>query len=595
MFKKVFKTLGYFFLMWIVSMMTIEHNFKYKYTFLLHQENHVYKPIRNVSTESAFEVWRSVLPIEHTISFEDEIEALKDTPTNYLPGENGTAVLLQNDLKNYIRVRVKQGWRNHAFNQFVSDIVPLNRSLPDVRDDWCKIQKYSKNLPAVSIIICFHNEAWSTLIRTLHSVLSRTPAHLIKEIILFDDRSTMLHLKSSLEEYVRQLPNVILVKSIRRQGLIRARLKAMEYATSQVLVFLDSHCECNTGWIEPLLDRIVTDPTTVVSPTVDLIDDKTLEYIAQDIGNLRIGGFTWDLKFIWMGIPQEMRWKRPNPAAPINTPTISGGLFAVHKTFFEKIGTYDKELELWGGENLELSFKTWMCGGSLEIVPCSHVGHIFRKLMPYKNGDPERLYRNLMRVAEVWMDDYKNYFLEKIGNPSISLKDISSRKQLRANLNCKPFEWYLNNIYPQLEIPDKYVARGQIYNGEYNLCFDFSPDESKIERFVQLMFCHNLGGNQYWVYTRYGQIKMEEFCLEYIANVLQMFICQGKVDSQRWLFNNLTQHIKHKKSQKCLQITKYPKGYILTLNDCTNPTILEQRWTMEKLRFERLEPDLYTH
>lgn len=44
-----------------------------------------------------------------------------------------------------------------------------------------------------------------------------------------------------------------------------------------------------------------------------------------------------------------------------------------------------------------------MCGGRLEVVPCSHVGHIFRKKSPYKwRSGVNVLQRNNIRLAEVF-------------------------------------------------------------------------------------------------------------------------------------------------------------------------------------------------
>ena len=56
-----------------------------------------------------------------------------------------------------------------------------------------------------------------------------------------------------------------------------------------------------------------------------------------------------------------------------------------------------------------------MCGGRLEIIPCSHVAHAYRNHAPYKFG---LVHLNTLRVAEVWLDSYKKYVYE--------LNDIST-------------------------------------------------------------------------------------------------------------------------------------------------------------------------
>ncbi|KAL0883328.1 hypothetical protein ABMA27_016736 [Loxostege sticticalis] len=540
--------------------------------------------------ESNFEVWQLLEPVKTVLSVDDKLSAV--TSYDLPPGVDGKPVLLNTELKSYLRNQVQRGWKNHAFNQFVSDLIPLNRSLLDVRDDWCKTQNYSKNLPEVTVVICFHNEAWSTLFRTVYSVLNRSPEKLVREIILYDDFSTMKHLKKQLDDYVQTLPKVRLIRASRREGLIRARMLAIKDVTSPVIVYLDSHCECTEGWLEPLLDRIALDPTTIVSPMVDYIHDTTFEYIPQDIHDLQIGGFNWYLKFKWNAVPGNMLRKRIDPAAPIKTPVISGGLFAINKDYFSKLGYYDDGFDIWGAENLELSFKAWMCGGSLEIVPCSHVGHVFRKRFPYK-GQKGSLIRNSVRLAEVWMDEYAQYYYETIGKQKIDYGNVSSRIALRKNLNCKSFQWYLEHVYPQLDIPENLVASGQIYSeSNYAGCLDASIEfDDKSHGGINFMPCHEQGGNQYWIYTQDGEIKREDKCLDFVFSMVTLYLCGSR--SQVWIYDTKTKHIRHLDTQKCLQVAKFSEGLRVILEQCS--TSSTQMWIVENFIVDRLAPELQVY
>ena len=129
-----------------------------------------------------------------------------------------------------------------------------------------------------------------------------------------------------------------------------------------------------------------------------------------------------------------------DPTIPVLSPTMAGGLFSIHKDFFQKLGKYDPGFDIWGGENLELSFKSWMCGGRLEILPCSHVGHIFRSRSPYKwRPGTNVLKKNSIRLAQVWLDDFKQIYFDRINNKLEDYGNITERLDLRRMLKCRRY------------------------------------------------------------------------------------------------------------------------------------------------------------
>ncbi|KAK7873044.1 hypothetical protein R5R35_000337 [Gryllus longicercus] len=498
--------------------------------------------------------------------------APRDGPAALLdgPGENGRPVVLPTNMSTDMKRLVDEGWLKNAFNQYASDLISVRRKLPDPRDAWCKAPgRYLPNadLPATSVIVCFHNEAWTVLLRTVHSVLDRSPPELLKEIVLVDDFSDMPHTKRQLEDYMAHYPKVKIVRATKREGLIRARLLGARHATAPVLTYLDSHCECTTGWLEPLLDRIARDPHTVVCPVIDVIDDNTLEYHWRDAGGVNVGGFDWNLQFNWHSVPERERQRHNNTAEPVWSPTMAGGLFSIDKAFFERLGTYDSGFDIWGGENLELSFKTWMCGGTLEIVPCSHVGHIFRKRSPYKwRSGVNVLKRNSVRLAQVWLDDYAKYYYQRVGYDLGDYGDVSARRELRQKLGCKSFQWYLDTVYPELFIPGEAVASGEVRNLGYGsrTCLDAPARKKDLHKPVGLFPCHRQGGNQYWMLSKTGEIRRDDACLDFSGYEVILYPCHGSKGNQFWQYNPKTQLIQHGSSKKCLAISENKQKLLMT-------------------------------
>ncbi|CAK1544760.1 unnamed protein product [Leptosia nina] len=488
----------------------------------------------------------------------------------------------------------KELYSVNGFNGALSDKIPLNRSLPDIRHIKCQKRTYIESLPTVSVVVPFHNEHWSTLLRTAVSVLNRSPDFLIKEVILVDDASTKDFLKTKLDDYLAEnLPKVKVIRLPTRSGLITARLAGAKQATADVLLFLDSHTEANVNWLPPLLEPIALDYRTVVCPYIDVIAYDTFEYRAQDEGAR--GAFDWELYYKRLPLlPKDIR----NMPEPFESPVMAGGLFAISRTFFWELGGYDPGLDIWGGEQYELSFKIWQCGGRMVDAPCSRVGHIYRKFAPFPNpGHGDFVGRNYRRVAEVWMDEYAQYLYKRRPNYlKIDTGDISEQKALRTKLHCKPFRWFMTQI--AFDLPVKYppvepnpFAEGRIRPSTHpQLCVD-AHHGAQMEK-LQLKTCSDgSAAEQRFILSWHKDIrsKSRNMCWDLPESApkspIVLYSCHLGGGNQLWRYYPDTKRLKHGTNDICLDWDPPSRALYIKPCDAESTT---QEWIVDHVDYEMM-------
>merc|ERR1712217_22697 len=143
------------------------------------------------------------------------------------------------------------------------------------------------------------------------------------------------------------------------------------------------------------------------------------------------------------------------------------------------LGLFDVGMLEWGGDHFGLTMKVWRCGGRIETVPCSRIGHLFRdpSHRPYP-VQVNQVVLNYKRLAHIWLKDHLDYFYRmKPEAKSMTLLDMEEQYKQHDELNCKNMTWYLENIdhemlyemdkicHPYVSGPDKCkgdVAPGRI-------------------------------------------------------------------------------------------------------------------------------------
>ncbi|CAL1539923.1 unnamed protein product [Lymnaea stagnalis] len=466
---------------------------------------------------------------------------------------------------------------------FKSDQIPINRDVPDSRPQGCSALVYPVKLPTTSVVIPYHNEWPSVILRTVHSLINRTPKHLLKEIILVDDASDAGILKVHLKNYIAEHFPKDLVKLVildTRQGLIRARLEGLKYVTAEVVSFFDSHMEVNRDWLEPLLNEIVKNKKTIAMGQLDYVHRETFNYNFYPGYRTRYG-FRWDMQFFETYFrPDQLTGKLDSD--PMPGVLMVGPGFTVDVEYFKSIGEYDGDMKIWGGENIELAWRVWMCGGQLLHVPCSRIGHIERS-QPYSFplGRRETEMHNYKRAVDVWLGDYKVYVYNLFpGMKLLDVGDLSERKAIRDKLQCKDFSWFINNIWPELNpYKEDALKWGQIKSLEGDYCFDNDDYVFQAPKPLKIKPCTGYLKTQGFSLKLDGRLRTTIHCVVakidgegLVAHVENCFLNPN----EKWMYNENQQFV-HGVYGSCLEMLS--QG-IVVLSPC-NATRVSQKWVFK--------------
>ena len=239
------------------------------------------------------------------------------------------------------------------------------------------------------------------------------------------------------------------------------------------------------------------------------------------------------------------------------------------------------------GENYELTLKLWLCSGGIFKVPCSRVTHLSKLHSAYRDlGDgSDFVGRNLKRVAEVWLDDYKQYFYRNDPNryAKIDVGNLKKQFDLKKKLKCKPFKYYLDVVAPEMlvyyPIVPQYFAAFSIQHMTSQKCI--SLNQMKYHESLVLSDCSpdlkNPSNGESFALTFEKSIRYNDSndqCLN--SQTLALSNCHHLGGyGQHWVFNLNTRQIYQPYEKKCLSGSDM--GDLLSLEECDSH-LLSQRW-----------------
>lgn len=274
------------------------------------------------------------------------------------------------------------------------------------------------NKSPLSIIIPVLNDN-EELNLTIQSIRDTSPPNV--EIIVIDDKSDVPAVVTD--------KNVKFVRLEERKGVGATRHLGATMATSDYLLFVDSHMRFEKSWYNNVMKRLTSNPENIVWCGTCLGLDKDNMDIAHPKGEYHGARLTlYDKKENQIF---EGKWIDMKEGDDYEISCLMGACYFFHKSWFMKIGG-TKSLKMWGSDEPLLSAKTYLAGGCIKMMKDVKIGHKFRDNASYSTNVSYLTYNKLRSIKMLFSNELYEKLASKVqddGDKQAALQMMEQDKE----------------------------------------------------------------------------------------------------------------------------------------------------------------------
>lgn len=479
-------------------------------------------------------------------------------------------------------------------------------------NDATEASPYAWSPKTLSVVLPCAGEGEYAL-KTVRAVFDTTPTDVLHEIIVVDDGTEPPLADSHLSAEVQTQYRVKIIRHKRTVGLIGAKQDGGMAATGDIITFFDCHVAPQSGWHKSFLRLVGENYRRIVVPRITDLDITTWTQRGGGGGQAKCY-LTWDADFKW--------FESSDPYVPV----LSGGLLGISRRWWNETRGYDDRMVGWGGENLDQSLRSWLCGGEIMIAEEAHVAHMWRT-----PSDPRTQAKyvvtanaaasNRMRAAVAWFGEFSEKLrqfpelqasrLDANGGPWYG--DISNILAVREDLKCKSFAWFMHRFQHVYEdgglIPRE--TFGLRAGGEKTMCLTYTGQAGTSPNgkgMAELRPCQKGDDRQRWHGANRDSSQTNQPCCSGLrawntdqcisgasGGVVHTFVCDisGRSSDQAWQFVNESGQLRqagHFGGGQCIEVKAGSGSSSLQVESCRSNS--DPVWTKDNA-LEPIESRLY--